>query len=1052
MLLFLRIFFLNIFFITILLAKDLYNNGKILDEVRNQTDVNNAVFVIKDGVPYLDIKNVGLVFHPAWTAIYALQYAGVDSFYQTEVTKNTELFFKLLKVLEDKLVYLEDDNAVWLYDFDDTYNNVYIKAPWYSSFAQAIGIEVFITAYKETKDKKYLNLAKQVAQSLITPLKNNGLMFVDGDDVWFEEIPLKDDPTHILNAHLRSLIALDMLYESSGEQIYKEFFNRGFATLKRWLYKFDTGYWLKYDLNPNYKQLFRITNPYGFKTVELPIDSILILDKNGNTIIKEDIGDHDDFDENKSIYLSGIDWKLQNIDNNITLRSMQAVFPANFKEEFESQKLTAPYTFINVNFPKKSNNEYFLKIDYKDNIKGNLVLQQRTISPGLKFHTVDNGIFLLKGDNKPKSLITKIGEKDLGYHVGSSYAWKHYLYLNKIADITKDKDIIKWSKTAKAYINTIEYETDHIIKLGKVIIPEQTPMLPLISFDKNMVIRQHGVSDKTKLIDGLYDFASEGGLPFYSIYAIALQASDALKFNIPDKIYENIPKSYYNKYDFIKKDDRIKIKKEPAIKWLKENAKRYKDALSWQFDFRNVYNDVEQSPGWNSAFGQAYVIKAFVYNKIYDYAIRAANAYKYDITSGGVSSFGKDLEVWFEEVPNKTHILNAHLISLNALRQIQNETNSNDLNKTINAGLKSLEDKIFKFDNGYWSKYDQNPKKELLFQIDYLSGEKSPLIESACLISTINHQKTCVQATDDGISGIDWLPLQIIDKMSARSFENGHSKRTTAVAGGASHNVFINMPLPDREFADQWDITPYYFVLKYKDVSKGQFAVKIQAINQGNFLEFVPLQKSNIITYGDNNWKEFLVPVYATDLGWYMGVDYHKYHIEQLSDVNKFVNDLVLGQVIQRWNYYLDEFENNRSVIVEPKIDNNVELKNYSVKSNLNFYECCKLENALDGDADNNYVAAMEDTKLPHKIEIDFNKRTFVDDIDFLWESATNKVSKFDISFFDGDNVVFDKNISNESQETNIKAKKDITKIVVNIKEYGGQKRLLMRSIRIFGR
>lgn len=1056
MLLFLRIFFLNIFFITILLAKGLYNNGKILDQVEDQTDVNNAVFVIKDGVPYLDIKNVGLVFHPAWTAIYALQYAGVDSFYQTEVTKNTELFFKLLKVLEDKLVYLEDGNAVWLYDFDDTYNNVYIKAPWYSSFAQAIGVEVFITAYKETKDKKYLNLAKQVAQSLITPLKNNGLMFVDGDDVWFEEIPLKDDPTHILNAHLRSLIALDMLYESSGEQIYKEFFNRGFATLKRWLYKFDTGYWLKYDLNPNYKQLFRITNPYGFKTVELPIDSISILDKNGNTIIKEDIGDHDDFDENKSIYLSGIDWKLQNIDNNITLRSMQAVFPANFKEEFESQKLTAPYTFINVNFPKKSNNEYFLKIDYKDNIKGNLVLQQRTISPGLKFHTVDNGIFLLKGDNKPKSLITKIGEKDLGYHVGSSYAWKHYLYLNKIADITKDKDIIKWSKTAKAYINTIEYETDHIIKLDKPLSQIQTSVEPILSL-YNGVIAQHSSINETKHINGVYDFKSQVSQQELNPYLISIQAEGNF-FNIHKHLlkteiflHDNLGK-LYDKYDWLSIDDADKVKKEPAIKWLKENAKRYKDALSWQFDFRNVYNDVEQSPGWNSAFGQAYVIKAFVYNKIYDYAIKAANAYKYDITSGGVSSFGKDLEVWFEEVPNKTHILNAHLISLNALKQIQNETNSNDLNKTINAGLKSLEDKIFKFDNGYWSKYDQNPKKELLFQIDYLSGEKSPLIESACLISTINHQKTCVQATDDGISGIDWLPLQIIDKISARSFENGHSKRTTAVAGGASHNVFINMPLPDREFADQWDITPYYFVLKYKDVSKGQFAVKIQAINQGNFLEFVPLQKSNIITYGDNNWKEFLVPVYATDLGWYMGVDYHKYHIEQLSDVNRFVNDLVLGQVIQRWNYYLDEFENNRSVIVEPKIDNNVELKNYSVKSNLNFYECCKLENALDGDADNNYVAATEDTKLPHKIEIDFNKRTFVDDIDFLWESATNKVSKFDISFFDGDNVVFDKNISNESQETNIKAKKDITKIVVNIKEYGGQKRLLMRSIRIFGR
>ena len=56
------------------------------------------------------------------------------------------------------------------------------------------------------------------------------------------------------------------------------------------------------------------------------------------------------------------------------------------------------------------------------------------------------------------------------------------------------------------------------------------------------------------------------------------------------------------------------------------------------------------------------------------------------------------------------------------------------------------------------------------------------------------------------------------------------------------------------------------------------------------------------------------------------------------------------------------------------------------------------------------------------------------------------------VEVVNGDNVVFDKNISNESQETNIKVKKDITKIVVNIKEYGGQKRLLMRSIRIFGR
>lgn len=139
-----------------------YNQGKILEKLETQTDVNNATFIIKEGVPYLDIQNVGVVFHPAWTGIYALQYANSESYYPKEVEPNEKLFFHLVKVLEEKLTYLGKDSAVWIYDFDNTYNNVYIKAPWYSSFAQAIGIEVFITAYEKTIRTKYRKNNKRV--------------------------------------------------------------------------------------------------------------------------------------------------------------------------------------------------------------------------------------------------------------------------------------------------------------------------------------------------------------------------------------------------------------------------------------------------------------------------------------------------------------------------------------------------------------------------------------------------------------------------------------------------------------------------------------------------------------------------------------------------------------------------------------------------------------------------------------------------------------------------------------------------------------------------
>jgi len=1056
--------FLLLINISIFAEEDIgYNEGSILSTIKTQTDVNNAKFIIKNGVPYLDVKNVGVVFHPAWTGLYALQYADKESFYPKKVKPNDKFFFHLVKVLEDKLTYLNDSSAVWIYNFDNTYNNVYIKAPWYSSFAQAIGIEVFLTAYKKTNDKKYLELAKKVANPLITPLKAGGLMYQNQNDIWFEEIPLKKNPTHILNAHLRSLIALHMLYQVTNERIYKKYFDKGFETLKRWLPQYDTGSWLKYDLNPKYKQLFRITNPYGFKTEELSIDKISILDKNLNILKVEDIGDNDDFESNKSIYLSGIDWKSEYKENNITLRKIKSSLPANFKESFEAKKLTSPYTFINIKFPKTDDEFYYLKIDFKDDIKGNLVLQKRTIMPKIKFKDVDNGIFLMKGDKKLKSLIVKIDKSNMGYYTGLSYANKHYLYLKKLYEITKDIQIYKWQKVAKQYINTVDYKTNKTIKTKKFILPKQTPVVPIFSLTKDGVVAQHFATNETKRISGVYDFKSPISCESLSPYIISLQAEGVLfklykhMFKTEEYLKKNLQN--YSQYDWVTIGEKNKITKENALNWLKNNAHKYKDALTWSFDFNNSYNDMVQTAPWRSAFAQAYVIKAFIKNGLYNYAIKGANAYKYDITKGGVSSFDKSGNIWFEEVPNKTHILNAHLISENVLLDNLKIFNSKDIDITAKKGLKSLEKYISKFDAGYWSKYDQNPKKELLFQFDWISGEKSPLIDEICLVSSVSHTKTCLDVGSENdfegnnrIAGLDWLSSFKEDGKTVRNLKNGYKERAKVVKGGARHNVFVWMSLPDRKFVDMWDITPYYLIIKYKDVAKGKFDIKIQSIREGNFLEFMPLFSSYMVTKGDKKWKEFIVPIRTNDLGWYLGIDYHKYHIQQLNNLIKKTNNITLKQVAQRWQYYLDEYLAHKNPIVEPERNLDYELKNFVIKSNLKYYDGYELKNAIDGDPNNNYVAALENINLPHIIEIDLKKEKFIDKIQLIWESNINNPAIFEVKIFDSKKLVFDKNMKNFSKYTNIDIFKRATKIKLIIRKYNGQNRLLMRAIRIIGK
>ncbi len=588
-----------------------------------QTDVDWAEHLFdENGVPILHIKGIGKVRHPGWIAIYALQYAGLESYAKEKaVNQDMEKFRACVNWLATNWSENKKGDLVWLYNFDSTYNDVFIKAPWYSAFAQAVAIEALIASYKIDGNTEHLALAERAASVLFRPIEDGGLLFQKGDDIWFEEMPVpKENPTHILNGHMRTLIALKELAEATGKSEYQDWFDRGAKTLEQWLPLYDNGYWLRYDLNPKKDELlFRFTNPYGFKLTELAIDKITLRDPKSGEEVSLDVGAP--VDPEGQVRIAGNDWGQSEVIDGRTVRRLRPVTPATAQEEADGD-MHAPGTYFYLRLPSKWNDNlrqdwFELIIDYKDENPGNVAIQMRSIAPGPAFRDLRDGDLLLSGSGQWRQWRIPLRTTDLGWWVGESYAEKHVLYLEELAEI--NQSLKTWANVARGYFNLTQapkVEPENIVKVEPAVLPKQTPMLSIYSFDENMVVRQHIAGPSTELVNGFWDSNTEGGPPVYSPYVVAEQASMGTNmFKYGDlmdiSVLDRVP-NYKKNYDWVTNNNLNRINKEPAFEWLRRNANILGDSLIWLFPFSNTYNDVSQEEYWQSAFAQKYVIDAFM--------------------------------------------------------------------------------------------------------------------------------------------------------------------------------------------------------------------------------------------------------------------------------------------------------------------------------------------------------------------------------------------------------------------------------------------------------
>ena len=192
------------------------------------------------------------VYNPLLVAIGGEDY--YTNYINTGDTKSKEYFINTANWLVNNAKDKEGGRySVWEFDFTWPWY-IQLTPPYNSGFAQSIGIVVLARAYDLTNNTMYLDAANKAFQALLVDYDNGGGMTIEddkGDLMFFHELGKPGfQKTYILNGHTGSLNHLWVFYELTNDPQSKSIFDKGINYLKHNLWKYDTGSWSRYDLNP----------------------------------------------------------------------------------------------------------------------------------------------------------------------------------------------------------------------------------------------------------------------------------------------------------------------------------------------------------------------------------------------------------------------------------------------------------------------------------------------------------------------------------------------------------------------------------------------------------------------------------------------------------------------------------------------------------------------------------------------------------------------------------------------------------------------------------
>ena len=208
------------------------------------------------GIPMKVYASKGTQYNPTRIASYGFAHWGRYQNNSKEIHKN-----EFMKVLS--WFYQNSHNGLWFYEFE--WNT--LEKNWISCMAQGEGISILVRGYLLTSDEKYIDLAIRAIEPFKKSIKDNGVAsFIKGDSIFFEEYPT-DDPVHVLNGFLYSLIGLIELKEVLGNSADRKLeaseisnlVESAVTSLEKNIHRWDSGFWSYYDLHLEGKRIRNIS-------------------------------------------------------------------------------------------------------------------------------------------------------------------------------------------------------------------------------------------------------------------------------------------------------------------------------------------------------------------------------------------------------------------------------------------------------------------------------------------------------------------------------------------------------------------------------------------------------------------------------------------------------------------------------------------------------------------------------------------------------------------------------------------------------------------------
>lgn len=148
-------------------------------------------------------------------------------------------------------VWLRDcqqhDGVPGAYRFSFPWRKYGAGAGWISAMAQGEAISVLLRAHSVEGSAGFGDAALRAAEPFRAGVDRGGVVWKSGEDVFFEEIANRHAP-HVLNGCIYALWGIWELWKLTGEPWLAELSEQCAETLRRWLPRFDTGWWTLYSL------------------------------------------------------------------------------------------------------------------------------------------------------------------------------------------------------------------------------------------------------------------------------------------------------------------------------------------------------------------------------------------------------------------------------------------------------------------------------------------------------------------------------------------------------------------------------------------------------------------------------------------------------------------------------------------------------------------------------------------------------------------------------------------------------------------------------------